>query len=55
MGKSEIESAIGDLIVACRRLNLGLEDIGDDPFYRDCMLKYHDYLQLFTHLDEPPI
>ena len=55
MGKSESESAIGDLIVGCRRLNLGLEAIGDDSLSRDCMLKFHDFLQLFTHLDEPPI
>ena len=31
MGKSESQSAIGDPIVACRRLYLGLEAIGDDP------------------------
>ena len=31
MGKSESQSAIGNPIVACRRLYLGLEAIGDDP------------------------
>ena len=47
MGKSEIDSAIGDLIVACRRLYLGLEAIGDDSLSRDCMLKFHDHLPTF--------